>query len=86
MFSRFYARACRNYCLALHPVEKLIITEASRQKNPTWCAARHSARNSTTPGHYRHLLESIPIYLNTDQSLGIKGAAIHAWLKLSAHR
>ncbi|NNK34290.1 MAG: glucokinase, partial [Xanthomonadales bacterium] len=33
---------------------------------------------------YRHLLERIPIYLNEDQALGIKGAAIHAFLQLTA--
>ena len=31
---------------------------------------------------YRHLLERIPIYLNEDQSLGLRGAAIHAWMEV----
>ncbi len=85
MFSRFYARACRNYCLAMHPVEKLIITGGIAAKNPHLLRSQAFSQEFNDAGHYHHLLESIPIYLNTDQALGIKGAAIHAWLKLSAH-
>ena len=29
-------------------------------------------------------LERIPIYLNRDEALGLKGAAIHAWKELTA--
>jgi glucokinase len=86
MFSRFYARACRNYCLAMHPVEKLIITGGIAAKNPHLLRNQAFSQEFNDAGHYHHLLKSIPIYLNTDQSLGIKGAAIHAWLKLSTHR
>ena len=32
------------------------------------------------------LLERIPVYLNRDETIGIKGAAIHAWLRLTADR
>jgi glucokinase len=85
LFSRFYARACRNYCLAMHPVEKLIITGGIAAKKPHLVRSEAFSQEFNDAGHYRHLLESIPIYLNTDQSLGIKGASIHAWLKLSAH-
>ena len=31
---------------------------------------------------YRQMLERVPIYLNEDQSLGLRGAAIHAWMEL----
>jgi len=82
MFSRFYARACRNYCLAMHPVEKLIITGGIAAKNPHLVRSQAFSQEFNDAGHYGHLLESIPIYLNTDQGLGIKGAAIHAWLSL----
>jgi glucokinase len=84
MFSRFYARACRNYCLAMHPVEKLIITGGIAAKNPHLVRSEAFSQEFNDADHYRHLLETIPIYLNTNQSLGIKGAAVHAWLKLSA--
>ena len=83
MFSRFYARACRNYCLAMHPVEKLIITGGIAAKNPHLVRSKEFSQEFDDADHYRHLLESIPIYLNTDQDLGIRGAAIHAWLELS---
>jgi glucokinase len=86
MFSRFYARACRNYCLALHPVEKLILTGGIAAKNPHLVRSQAFSQEFNDARHYHHLLESIPICLNTDQSLGIKGAAIHAWSKLSDHR
>ena len=84
MFSRFYARACRNYCLAMHPVEKLIITGGIAAKNPHLVRSKEFSQEFNDADHYRHLLESIPIYLNTDQGLGIRGAAIHAWLELSS--
>ncbi|MFB3078312.1 MAG: glucokinase, partial [Lysobacterales bacterium] len=83
MFSRFYARACRNYCLAMHPVEKLIITGGIAAKNPHLVRSKEFSLEFNDADHYRHLLESIPIYLNTDQCLGIRGAAIHAWQELS---
>jgi glucokinase len=84
LFSRFYARACRNYCLAMHPVEKLIITGGIAAKNPHLVRSKEFSREFNDAGHYRHLLETIPIYLNTDQGLGIRGAAIHAWLELGS--
>ena len=82
MFSRFYARACRNYCLAMHPVEKLIITGGIAAKNPHLVRCKEFSQEFNDADHYRHLLESIPIYLNTDPGLGIRGAAIHAWQEL----
>jgi len=82
LFSRFYARACRNYCLAMHPVEKLIITGGIAAKNPHLVCSGDFIDEFNDAQHYHHLFESIPIYLNTDQGLGIKGAAIYAWLKL----
>ena len=82
MFSRFYARACRNYCMAMHPVEKLVITGGIAAKNPHLVRSKEFSREFNDADHYRHLLETIPIYLNTDQALGIRGAAIHAWLEL----
>ncbi len=84
MFSRFYARACRNYCLAMHPVEKLVITGGIAAKNPHLVRSKEFSQEFNDAGHYRHLLETIPIDLNTDQALGIRGAAIHAWLELDS--
>ncbi len=83
LYARFYARACRNYCLSMHPVEKLIITGGIAAKNPHLIRSKEFSREFNDADHFRHLLESIPIYLNTDQGLGIRGAAMHAWLELS---
>ena len=83
-FSRFYARVCRNYCLAMYPVEALVISGGVAAKNPHLVESV-SFRNEFDDGHsYRHILERIPVYLNRDEHIGIKGAAIHAWLQLSS--
>jgi glucokinase len=82
-FARFYARACRNYCLAMYPVEALIITGGIAAKNPHIIESPAFAAEFNDGRSYRHLLERVPIYLNEDQALGIRGAAIHAWLELA---
>jgi glucokinase len=80
-YSRFYGRVCRNYCLAMFPVEALIITGGIAAKNPHLIESDAFIDEFNDGRSYRHLLERIPIYLNQDQALGIKGAAIHAWLQ-----
>jgi glucokinase len=82
-YSRFYGRVCRNYCLAMFPVEALIITGGIAAKNPHLIESDAFVNEFNDGRSYRHLLERIPIYLNRDQALGIKGAAIHAWLQLT---
>ena len=82
-FSRFYARACRNYCLAMYPVEALIVSGGIAAKNPHLVESPSFIEEFNDGRSYRHLLERVPIYLNEDQSLGMRGAAIHAWLELS---
>lgn len=82
-YSRFYARVCRNYCLTMFPVEALIISGGIAAKNPHLVKSA-SFRNEFNDGRkYRHILERIPIYLNQDEALGLKGAATHAWQQLA---
>ena len=81
-YARFYARACRNYCLAIHPVESLVITGGIAAKNPHIIQSDAFIREFNDGRSYRHLFEKIPVYLNRDETLGIKGAAIHAWREL----
>jgi glucokinase len=81
-YSRFYARACRNYCLAMFPVEALVVSGGIAAKNPHLIDSSAFIAEFNDGRSYRHLLEKIPIYLNRDQALGLKGAAIHAWLQL----
>lgn len=82
-YARFYARACRNYCLAMHPVEALIVTGGIAAKNPHVIDTPEFITEFNDGRAYRHLLERVPIYLNEDQSLGLRGAAIHAWMELT---
>lgn len=83
-YARFYARACRNYCLAMHPVEALIITGGIAARNPHVVESPVFTDEFNDARAYRHLLERVPIYLNEDQSLGLRGAAIHAWMELGS--
>jgi glucokinase len=82
-YARFYARACRNYCLTMHPVEALIISGGIAAKNPHIVQSDSFIDEFNNGRSYRHLLEKIPIYLNRDETLGIRGAGIHAWLELA---
>lgn len=83
LFARFYARACRNYCLSMFPVEALIISGGVAAKNPHLIESESFIEEFNDGHSYRHILERIPLYLNRDETLGIKGAAIHAWKKLN---
>jgi len=82
-FARFYARACRNYCLAMYPVEALIVSGGIAARNPHLIESPSFMAEFNDGRSYRHLLERVPVYLNEDQSLGMRGAAIHAWLELT---
>lgn len=82
-YARFYARACRNYCLAMYPVEALVITGGIAAKNPHVIESPAFFEEFNDGRAYRHLLERVPIYLNEDQSLGLRGAAMHAWMELT---
>jgi glucokinase len=82
-FARFYGRACRNYCLAMYPVEALVITGGIAAKNPHLVESPAFIDEFNDGRAYRQMLERVPIYLNEDQSLGLRGAAIHAWMALT---
>lgn len=82
-YARFYARACRDYCLSMYPVESLIISGGIAAKNRHILESDAFTAEFNDGRSYRHLLERIPIYLNEDQQIGLKGAAIHAWLRLN---
>jgi glucokinase len=82
-FSRFYARVCRNYCLAMYPVQTLVISGGVAAKNPHLVESASFREEFDDGRSYRHILERIPVYLNRDEQIGIKGAAIHAWLQLN---
>lgn len=81
-FSRFYARACRNYCLSVFPVRRLVVSGGLAARSPH--LVRHQAffEEFNDGGDFRPLLERIPIWLNTDQDTGIRGAAVYAAARL----
>ena len=83
LYSRFYARVCRNYCLTMFPVEALVISGGVAAKNPHLIASDSFFEEFNDGLSYRHILERIPIYLNRDEAMGLKGAAIHAWKELT---
>jgi glucokinase len=59
-FARFYARACRNYCLAMYPVEALIISGGIAAKNPHVIESPSFTAEFNDGRAYRHLLEAAP--------------------------
>jgi len=77
-FSRFYARACRNYCLAVFPVKELVISGGIAAKNPHLVSSKDFTESFNDAGDYSPLFENISILLNMNQSLGLRGAAVYA--------
>ncbi len=82
LFSRFYARACRNFCLNIFPVSQLVISGGLAARNPELVRSQAFTNSFDDGQEYRHLLAKIPISLNTDQQIGILGAAIYARRRL----
>jgi glucokinase len=77
-FSRFYGRACRNYCLSVFPVDCLVISGGIAARNPGLVRSNEFSESFNDGGDYRELLARIPIRLNTDPHIGIRGAAVYA--------
>lgn len=78
LFSRFYARACRNYCLGVFPVSRLVLSGGVTIRNPHLVRSPAFAESFDDGGDYRNRLARIPIWLNSDPHSGIRGAAIYA--------
>jgi glucokinase len=78
LFSRFYARACRNFCLNIFPVSQLVISGGLAARNPELVRSRFFTESFNDGQDYGRLLAKVPISLNTDQHFGIIGAAIYA--------
>lgn len=80
-FARFYGRACRNLALAMLPRGGLVISGGMAGRIPalvTHQAFRNEFLDMREP--LRHLLSSIPVWLNHDETAGLWGAA-HAALE-----
>lgn len=77
-FARFYGRACRNYCLNVFPVARLVISGGMAARDPHLVNLDAFRDEFVDAGEYRPLFEQIPVWLNTDQDIGIRGAAVYA--------
>ncbi len=82
LFSRFYARACRNYCLSVFPVRCLVLSGGVAIRNPHLVRSPEFHKSFDNGGDYSHKLSRIPIRLNSDPHAGIRGAAIYAAQRL----
>ena len=74
-FSRFYARACRNWALTTLCRGGLYIAGGIAAKNPLVVTAPGFAETFLTSPAYGDLLRSIPVWLMTDENSGLWGAA-----------
>ena len=77
-FSRFYGRACRNFCLNVFPVSCLVLSGGIAARSPHLVRSEAFSASFNDGLEYRELLARVPIRLNTDPYIGIRGAAIHA--------
>ena len=80
LFSRFYARAARNYCLTNVIDNTLIFSGGLAAKNPDIIKSEiffNEFMNLTAPA-YKPLLENISIQLNKQDEIGVHGAAYYS--------
>lgn len=81
-FARFYGRACRQFALAVLPLGGLFVSGGVAAKNPCLVTDPMFLAEFVNNRAYGHLLESIPVYLNSNQDSGLWGAALYARLCL----
>ncbi|MCG8324987.1 MAG: glucokinase [Thiotrichales bacterium] len=80
-FARFYARACRNYCLGNMITGSLIISGGIAIRNPALITSDHFMDEFTRAASpaYTAILENLPICLNPREDLGLIGAAAYGF-------
>ncbi len=84
LFSRFLARACRNYCLNVFPVSRLVLSGGLAARRPQLVRLPEFREEFTDGFEYREALAAVPVWLNTDQEIGLDGAAVFGALRLAA--
>lgn len=77
-FARFYARACRHFCLTVFPVSRLVVSGGLAAHNPHLVRSAAFLEEFEDAGEFRDLMRRVPVSLNTDQDIGIRGAAVFA--------
>jgi len=81
LFSGFYARACRNYCLSSYITDKLIITGGIAAKYPELINSEYFINEFENIPSHQSMLSNIDIYLNRNEDIGLLGAAYYALLQ-----
>lgn len=81
LFSRFYARACRNYCLSSCITDKLIVTGGIAAKHPELINSEYFINEFENMPSHQSMLSNIDIYLNRNEDIGLLGAAYYALLQ-----
>ena len=82
LFSRLYARACRQYVLATMASGGLVITGGLAARHPDLVKTTAFLEEFENMDTHRQLLASIPISLNTQQDIGLIGAILYAGKEL----
>ena len=77
-FSRFYARACRNFCLSGCVTDKLIISGGLAAKHPDLIDNQSFLDEFHCSPTHKYLLNNISIYLNQNENIGLVGACFYA--------
>ncbi|MCM0756194.1 glucokinase [Desulfovibrio aminophilus] len=75
-FSRFYARACRNYALIVLATGGLYISGGLAAKNPGLVDNDHFRSEFTNSPAHAGLLRNLPVLLNDNEDSGLFGAAL----------
>ena len=77
LFSRFYARACRNYCLTNAVSENLILSGGIAAKHPYLVNNSSFFDEFENTSTHRNILQKISICLNKNENIGLTGALIY---------
>lgn len=72
-FARFYGRICRDLALTLLPFSGLVITGGLAAKNPSLLNHPEFRRAFLESPKHCKLLQTIPLYLNTNEELALWG-------------
>jgi glucokinase len=83
-FSRFYARACRNYALTVLPLAGLFVSGGVASQNPHLVQNEYFKKEFVDSPNYLDLLKRIPIRLNMNQQTGLYGAALYGAMALNS--
>ena len=78
LFSRFYARACRNFCLSLADINHLVLSGGIAARHPELVNSSTFLNEFNDSPTHKSLLEQITVSLNLNQVLGLLGAAYFA--------